>query len=324
MNNQFHLKSQMPTYRLLAFISICAFFIWAQYEFYQSVTFSINLVQNFSYYQVQMVEPWWITTFYGSELGGTVGGIFRWLASFIALYTGFIYWRNGPSALQHIKSKIGVALLFEAIYFLSLIPTIWLGFIYPSTAGNLWYFEVTPIWEVFFSAGLTSLSMVLVLPPVLLKLRSKILQNASQTDIIRWSCITVVAYLFVVFWFNTTMQWAGMIATWGPEILLDVLNFTGFVASTIGLFAVAAFTLLFMLSAIRKQGDSMFTHKHIGVSAVGLGSYFILGIIIYFAAGGFSARPTAWYELIVPHNPYLWCLIFLFIGLSLLLRIREK
>ena len=72
------------------------------------------------------------------------------------------------------------------------------------------------------------------------------------------------------------MQWAGMIAT-GPEILLDV-NFTGFVASTIGLFAVAAFTL-HCLSAIRKQGDSMFTHKHIGVSAVGLGSYFILGII---------------------------------------------
>lgn len=271
-----------------------------------------------------MPQFWWLITFYASELGGSVGGVFRWLASFVALYAVFVYWRTSENTLHNIKGKIGVILLFEAFYFLFLIPTVWLGFIYPSTAGNLWYFGVTPIWEVFFAAGLTSLSMVLVIPPALFALRSKILQNAPPIDLIRWVCIVVVAYLFVVFWFNTAMQWAGMIATWGIEILLDMLNFMGFAASVLGLLAVTVFTLSYMLPTIKKQGVANLRSQYLGITAVGIGSYFLLGIIIYFAAGGFAARPTAWYELMVPHNPYLWCLIFLFIGLPLLIPFKKK
>jgi hypothetical protein len=161
--------------------------------------------------------------------------------------------------------------------------------------------------------------MVLAISPVLLKLRSKIQQNAPQPDITQWICITAVAYLFVVFWFNSTMQWAGMIATWGPNMLLDPLNFAGFTASVFGLLTVAVFALKFMLPKIKNQNLVKLDSRYIGATAAGLGSYFILGVLIYFAAGGFANRPTAWYELIVPHNPYLWCLIFFFTGIPLLI-----
>jgi hypothetical protein len=51
-----------------------------------------------------------------------------------------------------------------------------------------------------------------------------------------------------------------------------------------------------------------------------LGGYFMLGMLLYVLAGGFAERPFAWYEMMVPHNPYLWCVIFLFVGLPLVAR----
>jgi len=301
--------------RFLILIVVCTFFVWTQYEFYQSATFSVELIQNFSVYAEEMKLPWWIATFYASELGGSIGGIMRWAGSFLALYIAFVYFKKGHIGLSNLKGKVSTVLLFEAIYFLFLIPTIWLGFIFPFIGGNVWYFETTPTMEVFFSAGLTSLLMVLVIPPVLLKLRSKIQRNAPVPEIVRWICITIMAYLFVVFWFNSSMQWFGMIATWGPGMLLDTLNFVGFAASTFGLLVVAISALKFILPIIKEQEDAQLTLRHIGITAIGVGSYFLLGIFVYFFAGGFAARPTAWYELIVPHNPYLWCLIFFFTGL---------
>jgi hypothetical protein len=310
--------------RFLILIVVCTFFIWTQYEFYQSATFSVDLIQNFSVYAEEMKLPWWIATFYASELGGTIGGIMRWAGSFVALYIAFVYFKNGQIGLSNLKGKVSTVLLLEAIYFLFLIPTIWLGFIFPYIGGNVWYFETTPTMEVFFSAGLTSLLMVLVIPPVLLKLRSKIQHNTPVPEIVRWICITMVAYLFVVFWFNSTMQWAGMIATWGPSLLLDALNFVGFATSAFGLLVVAILALKFTIPIIKKQETAQLNLKHFGITAIGIGSYFLLGIFVYFFAGGFAARPTAWYELIVPHNPYLWCLIFFFTGLLLFAFQKKK
>jgi hypothetical protein len=106
-------------------------------------------------------------------------------------------------------------------------------------------------------------------------------------------------------------------------MLLDPLNFAGFTASVFGLLTVAVFALKFMFPKIKNQNAVKLNPRYIGATAVGLGSYFILGVLIYFAAGGFASRPTAWYELIVPHNPYLWCLFFLFTGIPLLSR-RNK
>lgn len=323
MSKQIYLtQSLFP--RSLILVSVCAFFIWTQYEFFQSAVFSYDLVQNFSFYQLKMNLPWWVATFYASELGGTIGGVMRWAGSFLALYIAFVFFRNGQASLPSLKGKIRAVLLLEAIYFLFLIPTIWLGFIFPFIGGNVWYFETTPIMEVFFSAGLTSLMMVLVLPYVLLKLRSNLQGNIPPSEAIRWVCITIIAYLFVVFWFNSAMQWIGMIATWGPSILVDVMNFIGFVASSFGLLVVAVLALIFCIPIIKRQENAQINPKQIGITAIGIGSYFVLGVLVYFLAGGFAARPSAWYELIVPHNPYLWCIIFFFTGLLLFAFLKKK
>ncbi len=318
MNEEINVKRNIFSPALLILIVVIAFFTIGIYDLVRSLIFSTDLITNFTTYSGYMQQAWWTATFYSSELGGTIGGILHTIAATPALYAAFFYWRKGSASMPQIKNKVTAALALEAGYYLCFIPTVWLGFIFPSTGGNIWYFEVTPVNEVLFAAGFTSLAMVLIIPPLLLKLRSLVAKNAPKPDIIRWSAITAVAFLFDIFWFNFTMQWTGMLTTWNPtEILGDWLNATGFVLSVVGLLAVAVLGLAALLPVIRKP-QALLNPKLIGATAATLGAYFAFGVIVYFAAGGYYARRMAWYELIVPHNPYLWCVALLPAGIPLL------
>jgi hypothetical protein len=309
---------------LLVLVVVAAFFVVNIYDLVRSLIFSTDLIVNFSTYAGYMKEAWWTATFYSSELGGTIGGILLFVASVLALYAAAVYWRKGSASIPKIKGAVIAALVLQAGYYLSHIPTVWLGFVFPSTAGKLWYFEVTPANEVLFAAGFTSLAMVLVLPPLLFKLAHLISKNAPRPMLIRWSAITAVAFLFVVFWFNFTMQWTGMLTTWSPaEILNDWLNATGFATSVIGLLLVAVVGLVALLPAI-KRPENPLKLKLIGATVAGLGAYFAFGLIVYFVAGGYYARRMAWYELIVPHNPYLWCVALLPVAIPLLFMARKR
>jgi len=284
-------------------IVVCAYFALALYNLIQSAIFSNLLIFHITLYEELMPIDWWRTLFYASELGGSVGGVLRFLASGFALYAAVMYWRKKDVALTQIKGKIGWALLLEASYFISFIPSAVLGFIFPTTGGNVWYFGATPVNEVLFVAGFACLGMVLAIPPPLLKLRALILQEASRSLVVKWSCITAVAYLFVVFWFNTTMQWIGMITTFGVEILLDLANLVGFVSSVVGLLLIAIAALRFTLPAI-KIPNAKLNQRRLGATLVAFGAYYVFAILVYFASGGYTVRPGAWYEMIVPHNPY--------------------
>jgi hypothetical protein len=323
VENDSEYKPKLGSYSFMILVGVCAFFVWTQYEIYQSALFSGDLIRNFGTYSELMKIPWWIATFYSSELGGSIGGTMRWIASFLALYCAFVYWRNGSPSFSKIKGKLGMALLFEAVYFLFLIPSVFLGFVFPITAGKVWYFEVTPVPEVFFVAGVACLAMVLVIPPALLKLRSAILSNKQKSTLMKWGWITVLAYLFVVFWFNSAMQWTGMIATWGTEILSDLWNLSGFISSAVFMLVVALLAARTLLPTIKNESVQL-KPSRIVVLAVAFGGYFLFATAVYFAAGGFASHPTAWYELIVPHNPYAWCLIFFFAGIPLLAKFRRK
>ncbi|MCX8150251.1 MAG: hypothetical protein N3D85_01925 [Candidatus Bathyarchaeota archaeon] len=309
--------------RFIILVVVCAYFTLAIYDLIQSAIFSNLLISHISLYEELMPLDWWRTLFYTSELGGSVGGILRFLASCLALYAAVTYWRKKDFAFSQIKRQVSWAILLEASYFISLIPSAVLGFVFPTTGGNVWYFGTTPVNEVLFVAGFACLAMILAVPPVLLKLRAIILQGASSPLIVKWSCISAVTYLFVVFWFNTTMQWVGMITTFGVEILLDPFNLAGFVPSVFGLLGIAIATLVFT-SPMIKTPNAKLNQFRLGTTAVAFGCYYVFAILVYFASGGYAARPWSWYEMIVPHNPYLWCVIFLFAGLPALARYTIK
>ena len=310
-------KSFLVSSKLWVFIVVSAYFVYSTYVLLKSLNFSGDLIVNYATYLNLLEVPWWATLFYASELGGTIGGILRSIGSGFALYSALHYLKKGNLAFPKIKQTVVAALLFEAGFYLFLIPTVILGFAYPLTNGTLWYFEVTPVPEVFFVAGVACLALVAVIPFVLIKLSTKIIQGSSKQEIVKWSLIVGVSYLFVVFWFDALMQWVGMVASFGSNLLFDPLNFAGFLFSAVGLFLIASFALVSVFPVIKKKTSTL-RIRRVGLVMVLFGSYFVFGILIYFLAGGFAERPFAWYEIIVPHNSYLWCVVFLFTGIPFL------
>lgn len=312
-----HNESFLLSAKFWVFIIASSYFVYSQYMLVRSLTFSSDLILNYATYLNLLEVPWWTTLFYASELGGTIGGILRSIGSVFAVYSALVFLKRGDAVFSKIKRAVVASLLFEAGFYLFLIPTVILGFVYPLTNGSFWYFEVTPVPEVFYVAGVACFALVMVLPLVLVKLSLKLIRNSSNQEVAKWSVLVGLSYLFVVFWFDALMQWVGMVASFGSNLLLDPLNFLGFFFSVIGLFLVASFATVSVFPVIMKRSTTL-RIRRVGVVMVLFGSYFVFGILIYFLAGGFETRPFAWYEIIVPHNAYLWCVTFLFAGIPFL------
>jgi len=285
------------------------------------------MIVNFSLYQELLRESWWLATYYSSELGVSVGIVFRIVAGVFALYSVIIFLKKGESFLTQISGKIGAALLFEGLYLLTYAPSVILGFVYPlAEKQHLWYFEPTPPWLiVFLVAGVACLAMIVTIVPSLFKLRSKIVRHASKSEIIKWSSITGIAYLMFAFWLNYTLTWAATLVYWperdqpGIEILYNPVAITGFLGTVIGLLFISLSCLKVTLPAVKGRPENV-NIRNLGYVILAFGCYFLLMQILYIVAGGYSAQPTAWMEIIGPHNPDLWCVSFIFPGICLIVK----
>jgi hypothetical protein len=297
--------------------------VYAFYFAIYGLNFSIRLTSDAYVYNLVSKDPWWWQfLYYGSEgVAGSVAIVLRAMAACYAVYAAFLFWRKKESAIPSIKGKVSTALLLEAGFFIALIPSIIAAFAYYSSNEYLYYFDHTPGLLLLYGTAIPCLAIVLVVPPLLLKLRSTILRNPSTPEVIKWSCLTAIAYLYVVFWFNYFMLWVGVMVPYphlqvqyGLGFLLEPANLASFTLTVVGLFALATSTLFLTLPALKKQNVSL-NLKYIGAVMISFGGYFVFNVVYYYITGGYEVHPSVWYEVIGPlHNPNLWCLAFVFLG----------
>ena len=319
--------------RFWIFIVVCVYLAYALYFAVYGLTFSIGLTTDTYVYNLVTKNPWWWQIlYYGSEgVAGSVAIVLRAVGAFFALYAAFLYWRKGDTALPQIKRKAGKALLLEAAFFLALIPSIIAAFAYNSTSEYLFYFDHTPEMILLYGTAIPCLAIVLTVPPLLLKLRASILRGSPSQEILKWTSLTGVAYLFVVFWFNYSMLWAANLVPYpraqqqyGFDFLLQPTNLVSFIATVGGLLVIASAALIFALPVIKKQPAKP-NVAGIGAAMTAFGGYFLFNTLFYYVTGGYEAHPSVWYEVIGPlHNPNLWCLAFVFLGLAVMIRGRIK
>jgi len=319
------------SFRVSIFIVILSYFALGTYWLYVTCRYTPSLILNFSYYREMLKETWWLVTYYSSDLGLSIGIIIRWLAGVLALYTAFRFLRGGENSFNKIRRKVGIAVLLEGIYILTYGPSAFLGFIYPiAMAHNLWYFEPNPPWVIVLLVnGLACLAMVVVIAPPLLKLGLGILRGSLRRDeIIKWSCITCVAYIFAMFWWNYTMAWFATLVYWperaqpGIEILGSPIASASFFATVLGLLFIALCALMAVMPAIKGHPERI-SYNKLGYIMLVFSAYFIFMLVLYFAAGGYYAQPTTWMEIIGPHNPDLWCMALILPGIKTLMYARK-
>ena len=237
-----------------------------------------------------------------------------------------LFWLKKDAAAAAIRKNVCRALLLESGYFLFLIPSVIAALAYNSTSLYLFYFDHTPGLLLLYGTAIPCLAMVLVMPPLLLKLRASIKHEASTQEITKWACLTGVGYLFVVFWFNYSMLWAGVTVPYpkayeqyGYSFILEPANLVSFALTVFGLFALAALTLTITFPVIKKQAAHL-NLTHVGAVMVLFSSYFVFTTIYFYLTGGYAAHPSVWYEVIsANHNPNLWAIALLFLGVPLMI-----
>jgi hypothetical protein len=327
------LEKYAGSIRFWILVLVSVYLGYALYFAVYGLQFSLQLTSDRYVYGLVTKDPWWwILLYYGSEgVAGSVAIVLRAVGGFFAFYAAFLWWRKKDVALPIIRKNVCKALLLEAGFFLALIPSIIAAFAYNLTSEYLFYFDHTPERILLFGTAIPCLIIVLVVPPLLLKLRAKIKHQAPSQEIIKWSALTGIAYLFVVFWFNYSMLWAATMVpyprayeVYGLNFLFQPTNFLSFTITVFGLLALALSALTVALPAIKKQPQKI-NLAHIGMVMVAFGSYFIFNTLYYYLTGSYEAHPSVWYEVIGPlHNPNLWGLAFIFVGVPLIIQSKIK
>ncbi len=327
------LEKYAGSLRFWILVLVSVYFGYALYFAVYGLQFSLQLTSDHYVYGLVTKNPWWwIVLYYGSEgVAGSVAIVLRAVGGFFAFYAAFLWWRKKDTAFPTIRKNACRALLLEAGFFLALIPSIIAAFAYNLTSEYLFYFDHTPERILLFGTAIPCLVIVLLVPPLLLKLRAKIKREETTQEIIKWSALTGIAYLFVVFWFNYTMLWAATMVpyprayeVYGLEFLMQPTNFLSFVITVFGLLALALTALVVSLPAIKKQPQKI-NLTNVGIIMVAFGSYFLFNTLYYYLTGSYEAHPSVWYEVIGPlHNPNLWGLAFIFVGIPLIIQSKIK
>ena len=327
------LKMHLGSYRFWIFVVALSYFGYALYFVLYGLRFSVGLI--FDHYVFDLVSKnpwWWMVLYYGSEgVLGSLAGFLRVFAGSFAVYSSYLFWKKGDMAFPLIKNAVTKTLLFEAAHFFSLSLSVIASFAYFFSTEQLYYFDHTPGLIYVLVAGIPLLLMILIVSPTLLNLKRKINRNAGNQEIGKWTCITGVVYLFVVFWFNYSMSWAGVLIPYsralqqfGLDFLLLPFNFISFAVTVFGLLLLAILGLMFTLPAIQKKSIQL-NLKRISAVIIALGGYFLFNVFFYYLTGGYEANPSVWYEVIGPlHNPYFWCLSFVFLGIAMMVHFKTK
>jgi hypothetical protein len=256
---------------------------------------------------------------------GTIGLGFRIgaVVSAILAFASYLS-KEKPKVLNHLRR----ALLLEAPYFLSFIPSAIFGF----TAGSgllLGYHTLTEggLWFVIETA-IPTLVEAIIMPISLLKLRSKLNSSEqSRAEIVNWTCITGLSYI-IVFWLTYLTQWiasflqpasyASTYPGYGPEYVLAYpLNMLTFILTSAGLPLLMVFFVRSSLRAMREANVKLDLRK-VGITLTLLGGYFITVIalfVIFGAVGGASI----WIIFFMFNNPDLWCVTLPILGIPLIL-----
>jgi hypothetical protein len=314
--------------KIALLISTAAFFVWASYWLVVCVRFTLQMITESSFFIEQTGVSWWTVLFFATENVPSLGIFFRWIVALMALYSAAIIVMKKEDKLSIIKRKVSAALFLEGANYLTLIPVLISGVTFAFVGEKLWYYGQTPPLVVVLINGITSIAILLVIPPVLFKLRSKIVNNSPLEGILKWVSIAAVSYLFIIFWFVYSISFVASFVPWtvraqpGIEILLNPLDLFSFAVTVFGFLAIALYALKVFLPAIKERGAPNL--RQIGIITTGVGVYFALMLAIYLAVG-YHAHPTVWMEIIMPvHNPDWWCLSFIVIGPYLIALSRKS
>ena len=258
------------------------------------------------------------------DISATIGLIFRFAGSIIALAAVAVYFAKKGIAQSTAYKALRTVLVFEGIYWLGLIAT---------TGYSVYFFgrmlfagvSVVRILDSFFFSALATIVEGVLLPIVLFIFAFKLSPKKPLRGAIKWAGISGLV-LIVVFWLVYTGIWVSVIQGKSIEYLWVTLeNLTweshpehliSFVSTAVGLPLLALYTTFFIKKSSRIDSLEDLKVGTIGVIVLGLGMYFLWN---YFSWVMFAGDTwNNWYAWFLGHNMDLWMLVLPLVALPLI------
>ena len=221
-----------------------------------------------------------------------IGNIFRLIGVSLALLSLYLVWGPKTNPFLNVKKKAAVALLFEGIFFLLLLPV---------NVLFVFYLGPLPIFIAF-------ILQALLVSPLLTVLSFKVwrYRKTAEETVLKWAGLAAIGYLIDI-WIINVFRGLSMIDIEGTGSLISNVTSVGFLNAIITLslsliFAVAGFYTL------QKKGNKRLSTRLFAVALIMLGLHFVIFIL-------YSAITNTWKWVLLTE---IWPIALLGLGLNML------
>ena len=226
----------------------------------------------------------------------TIGQVFRFIGISLTFLVLFMVWGSKHKPFLSLKNKIAAAVLFEGIYFLSLLPI------------SILYL----IRGTYIVLGFSYLLQVLSVTPILSFLSLKIWRydenkRASLTKLVS---LSAVGYIIGI-WVNNMFRWFSMTTSTDISFLFTGVNAFGFFSTIITLTSAVFLAALGYTYLARKRNSNM-NSKLLGVALLLVGVHFIDFLLV-------TEMTNAWRYVLLTE---IWPISFLSLG-AVMLKLKQ-
>jgi hypothetical protein len=270
--------------KTLILVTIGSYFTYALYWFVKTIPWIVHISQGPEYYSaptgLRYINSYSLLIGYITDYSAFLGLTIRVIGASYALLVAFLILKNKTISQYEIRNKISKALLLEGLYFLSLIPAIYL---------LLSFSALIPEANIFLT--LQIITQILLISPFLILLSRKVRRCNSSVNAfstLRLTTLSCLSYV-VALWGIYMFKWVGMMvearALGDPNWLQFGIRVFGLQNTLIVLSLAVVFAVVGTLQILRKRGGNR-TVKWWGLSLILLSTHFII-YIFYVASVGF-------------------------------------
>jgi hypothetical protein len=261
------------------------------------------------------------------DISATIGLVFRFAASILALAAIGIYFAKKNLSKLTVYKVARWVLVFEGIYWLGLIATAG----YSVQSFGLSLFHQRSLFTLLYSLLVGVIPTVveaIILPISLFILAFKLNPNKTLRPPIKWGLITGTIYI-MVFWLINTSIWLSVVRGKGIEyIWVEVTQVNGvqnliphpehlvsFITTAFGLLALTIYSVYVTKKSTQTETWQDLKFGAIVVIILGLGMYFLWNYVswVFFAGNTWND----WYAWFLGHNMDLWMMSLPLVGLPL-------
>ena len=271
-------------------IVLSSLFVYCFYWLRASLLFVYNYVSQNIDSVDRLLRTYVIADYYLP----TIGEVLRFIGVSLAFFLILMAWGPKPRPFSSIKKSVATAIIFEGMYFLSLLLI------------SILYL----VRGTYIVLGISYMLQVLLVSPVLLFLSLKIWRYDENTKInlSKWVGLSAVGYLTGI-WVNNVFRWFSMTASTDISFLLTGINAFGFFSTIITL-SLAVFSAAAGYYFLSKKGNDELSAKLFAVALILVGVNFVNFLLV-------TAVTNAWRFVLLTE---IWPITFLGLGVSMLKR----